>query len=151
MDAENHQVPLMGDKEVLDAFFTLLDSTGFYWNFYVVGVAALIGWFLSASKAPPWQLRAIVSTGFVFFVLMNLSALLGRYAFLELLTTELQERLVPCIFKMQGVCDRVAKISFSWSKWYALGIHFVVDSTLLYLIWTDKVWGAIQRSDKTGN
>lgn len=136
----------MNEKDIVDIFLKLLDSTGFYWNFYVVGVAAIIGWILTANRHPSWHVKALVSTGFVFFVLMNLSALFGRYSFLNLFATELKQLTDPCVFKTTELCERIDAISFKHSKWVALGIHLVVDSALITIIWSDKVWGAIQRN-----
>ena len=135
-----NNVATIEDNDVFELFFKLLNGVGFYWNFYVVGVLAIIGWILSADSPPATEIRAVVTGGFVFFIAYNLFALRWRYEWLDLITSELKQRVSPCIFKEQALCDRVEKLSFGFSNHYALGIHAMVDVALVCLVWSDAIW-----------
>ncbi len=137
----------MNEKDVVDIFFKLLDGTAFYWNFYVAGVAIIIGWILTTTIHPSRHVKILVSLAFGFFVVMNLSALFGRLAFIDLFSEELKALIEPCALKTPELCARIHELSFKNSRWVALGVHAIVDVSLFFLIWSDKAWRVSQREE----
>ena len=51
----------LGLKDVIDICFSAQDRIDLYWNFYVVGVLAIIGWLISLKRRLNWQFKVFVS------------------------------------------------------------------------------------------
>ena len=133
-------------KDIINIVMKLSDSVNFYWNFYVVGVIAIIGWLISLKEHIKWQIKLLVSIGFLFFIILNIHGLLGSYTLLEASINELQESVNPSTFKTDKIFHTIKNISFSYYPQAVLGIHVVIDSGIFIAIWSNKVWSTLRLS-----
>lgn len=79
----------MNEKDVADLFINATEKIGFYWNFYVVMLTALIGWLVSTKTALSTSLKSLITVGYLVFVAMNIVGLYGSYTFAEALRNDL--------------------------------------------------------------
>lgn len=129
----------MQPKDIADMLLKIADSINFLWNFYAFGTIAIVSWLLSLKRNLNWQLKLLLSLGFLCFVTMNLTALLRSYTFADSLRLELQANIDQSTFKTQGLYELTKGLSFSRQIWIAWGIHIFVDSGVLVIVWSNRV------------
>lgn len=132
-------------KEVADLFSTATNKLDFYWNFYVVFLVALIGWFVAQSNedAMSWLIKLAITIGYLAFSLVNALSLYGSYTFAEALRRDLVA--MPGTGELKHTLEVMQAFSYIPRRRLALFIHLVVDLAILAVIWlsigTD--WGSI--------
>lgn len=130
--------------EIADLFVTVLDKTSFFWNFYVVGIIAIVGWLFSLSQRLDVRLKIVVSVGFLFFIGMNLLALTSTYQFLSAIAEEMKAAIGEAKLREDGLKMLIKDLSFDSRVWFAWGIHAVMDTAILYCIWSDGLWRKVR-------
>ncbi len=130
--------------EIADLFVTAVDTTNFFWNFYVVGIVAIVGWLFSLSRSLDVQLKIVVSVGFLLFIGMNLQALTSTYLFLSAIVEEMQAVITKDTFRTDGLGMLIDQLSYDGRIWLTWGIHAVMDTAILYCIWSDRLWQKVR-------
>jgi hypothetical protein len=76
-------------KDVADLLFAARERIDFYWNFYVVVVIAVIGWFVSLKKTLTRPMKLLVSVVYLIAAATNLLGLYSSYTLAEALRADL--------------------------------------------------------------
>jgi len=134
----------MQPKDIADMLLKIGDSVNFLWYFYAFGVIAIVSWLLSIKRKLSWQLRLLLTFGFLCFVVMNLLSLLRGYVFLDSLRLELQAIVDQNTFKTSSFYERVLQLSFSSRIWIAWGIHIFIDTSVLVILWSKRARSVFQ-------
>ncbi len=123
-------------KERIDLCLRLQDRIYFFWNWYIVGLIAIVGWILTTDNVCSPHFKVILSFAFLTFIGMNISGLLRAYKLFgaarrDLLRqynlTRLQE------FSANSICSVIEKQTYNYSLLtlvYAIGVVAV-----LLIIW----------------
>lgn len=125
-----------------DLFLNIVNKVNFYWHLYIISIIAVIGWLLSLKSPMSWQLKVLISVGFLSFVGMNIMALLGSYSFLEATRLELVKHVTAENFP--DLHAIIISFSYKFRPWYVIGIHLCIDTLMLIAIWSNKVSDSIR-------
>jgi len=125
-----------------DLFLNIVDKVNFYWHLYIISIIAVIGWLLSLKQPMRWQLKVLISVAFLSFVIMNVQALIGSYAFLEATRLDLEKHVVGD--KFSNLSKMIKSISYGSRWWGVIAIHSCVDIIMLIEIWSNKVSDSIR-------
>lgn len=128
----------MQPKDIADMMLKIGDSVNFLWYFYAFGIIAIVSWLLTINRKLSWQLRLLLTFGFLCFVVMNLLSLLRAYVFLDSLTLELQAAVDQNTFKTSSFYEKIRQLSFGSRIWIAWGIHLFIDTCVLVILWSKK-------------
>ncbi len=74
---------LLTIKDRFDLYLHFRDKVLFFWNWYTVGMIAVVGWMLTTEKVFSWYLKVIISFVFLTFIGMNISGLIRSYELLS--------------------------------------------------------------------
>jgi len=69
----------MTESDLIDIFFKARGNIQFFWNIYAVIILALMGWLISLKQDLSWQVKLLVSCGFIVFIIINISGQLRSY------------------------------------------------------------------------
>ena len=120
-------------SDLLDLFQAAVDLVNFYWNFYVIGIVAVLGWLFSLKRNLTPRQRIILTGVYVGFIVLNLLALMNSYRFMEAARLdalgEIPAGTLPHLSRM------LTSISFANQQWMGWIIHIVVDSMVIAAIW----------------
>jgi hypothetical protein len=123
----------MEPGDLLDRFQAAADLVNFYWNFYVIGIVAVLGWIFSLKRDLARRQRIVLTAVYVGFVVLNLLALVNSYRFLE------AARLDALVTIPAGALPHLSRmldsISFAKQQWIGLIAHIAVDATVIAAIW----------------
>ena len=125
-----------------DLFLNIVDKVNFYWHLYIISIIAVIGWLLSLKQPMRWQLKVLISVAFLSFVVMNVIALIGSYAFLEATRLDLEKHIA--VDKFPKLSEMIKSISYGSRWWSVIAIHSCVDIIMLIAIWSNKVSDSIR-------
>ena len=81
-EADHSHSSLLTVKDRYDLYLHFNDKVLFFWNWYTVGIIAVVGWMLSSEKKFSWSMKAIISFVFLTFIGMNISGLVRSYKLL---------------------------------------------------------------------
>lgn len=134
----------MDVKDIIDIFFKAKDNMQFFWNFYVIGLVAIIGWFFTLKKHLSKVLKIFLSILFVIFMGMNISGLMRSYELIVASKTDLLA-LVQCADCVErGTIMSILSFYSDGYKYIVWGIHGVIDLGMFFVIWNDNVWEALR-------
>lgn len=116
----------MTEKDLADLFLKGIDKLEFYWNFYVVFVIAIVGFYAKAEKPFSLKLRSILLCGYVFFAFMNVMALHSSYSFVQALQQDLMAK-AACSDQLQALMPETLRVlkeqDYAFSRRFMYGIH----------------------------
>ena len=122
---------------VIDIFLKVTDRVGFFWNFYLLAVIAIVGWLLSSGRTLTRYTKVLMITAYLLFGAANAFALFDNYSFLRELVGEIQTRTNGQPFESPGLSDKVMGLSSSFLafRWISVAMHVVIDPLLALAIW----------------
>lgn len=125
----------MNAKDIADLFITATGKVEFYWNFYTGTVLVLMGWLISTDVPLTDPIRALVTVGYLVFVMMNLMGLWGSYTFAEALRQDLLQAPGLDATALARTRAVLAARSFESQKRLAIFIHAVMAAFVLSVVW----------------
>lgn len=120
----------------LDIAYKLNNEIVTFWQFYVAGFSAVIGWILSRDNQWSESKRLAVLIGVCLFIIFNVSGLYRTtsamhdiVSVLMLASYQIPTEISPEVFA--SIIDRL-----DTGDWHLhIGAHAVADAILLYFIW----------------
>ena len=137
----------MKEIDALDIFFKAEDGIRFYWQFYVVGIVALMGWLISLEHNLTRGLKLLVSIAFLLFMAMNITGLLNSYVLINAAQNDVSNMLRS----IEGSSTKDTEIiNVILKMWYPKSIiwwlHGIIDSIMVLAIWSDTIWETLRKS-----
>ena len=137
----------MEPKEIADLFLKATDKIEFYWNFYVVLLTAMIGWFISLNKLLSTKMKLLITSGYLVFAVMNVIGLYGAYSFAEalridILTLNTIENIpnTLMLLKEHSYLNQLSAV-----KW----IHLVIGVGMIFTIWSGRIGAMVATGKQT--
>lgn len=127
----------MEPGDLLNLFQAAVDLVNFYWNFYVIGIVAVLGWIFSLKRDLVRRQRIILTAVYVGFVVLNLLALVNSYRFLEAARLDALITIPPGA--LPNLSYMLNSISFADQRWAGWIVHVAVDVTVITAIWLIRV------------
>jgi hypothetical protein len=120
-------------SDLLDLFRSAADLVNFYWNFYVIGIVAVLGWLFSLKRALTRRQKIILTTVYVGFIALNLLALVNSYRFMEAARLDALGKI--SVRTLPNLRQMLVSTSFAEQQWMGWIVHGVVDAAVIAAIW----------------
>lgn len=130
----------MQPSELATLLMSAADRAGFFWNFYIVGIFALLGWRFSLKGPLSPVLKVLAILSFVLFAGMNCSALWGTYRVFQMLALELEAKSTSETFATAGMLALIKDLSGDRVRIQAVIVHGLTDITIIVTLLSDKLW-----------
>ncbi len=121
-------------KDMVDITFKFNDTLNFYWNFYVLGVIALLSWVSSQTLVSYQQI--IVLVGFISLAILNWQLLYRNYHFLGVCLKDLQKiaHELHTENKQEIYVQLVRMKNPQKYRWFMLSLHLILDLGVVLFI-----------------
>jgi|GEM_PF-5931164 len=130
----------MGESELIEVIFKVIDFINFEWNIHFGFAIAFIGWRISTNKSLSILVKLISTTVIILFSITNILTLLEYYQILDSLVEEYKIRCyVDNITsnKLKSLINNFSTTQYKNALWF---IHIPIDLFLIVCAWLNTMW-----------
>ena len=136
-------------RDIADLLFAARERIDFYWNFYVLVVIAVIGWFITKRGTLTVSVKFLVTAVFLIAASMNLLGLYGAYAMAEALRIDLLR--TSAATPLAETRQVLESHSYLAHRTVALWTHSGITLVIVLTIWFGTLLERRSRRGGNGN
>jgi len=139
---------MLGFNDLLPLFSTMVDRTWAIWGLHTTVAIAVIGWIISQkTKNFDMPVKAVATIGYSVFAISILSSFYYAYKDMDWLVRDLEGLKGTFGFVESGYLQKkLLDFNFIDSFMKPLVTVLAFYSLIIFLIWNDRVWQLLRKS-----